>query len=121
MIISLYAGGMTIRDIQHHLASTIGTDLSHETISNITDVVSEEVVAWQIRALEEFYPVVYLDAIRNKIRKEHSGPQPRRLHHCRRGPRRDQARVGDPGFTTPRDRRSGLTSARSWPTEACRT
>ena len=35
MIISLYAGGMTIRDIQHHLASTLGTDLSHETISNV--------------------------------------------------------------------------------------
>ena len=54
MIISLYAGGMTIRDIQHHLASTIGTDLSHETISNITDAVSEEVLAWQSRPLEEF-------------------------------------------------------------------
>ncbi|MCT1386653.1 IS256 family transposase, partial [Brachybacterium sp. p3-SID1565] len=69
MIISLYAGGMTIRDIQHHLASTIGTDLSHETISNITDAVSEEVLAWQTRPLEEFYPVIYLDAIRIKIRE----------------------------------------------------
>ncbi|WP_163721775.1 IS256-like element ISMlu11 family transposase, partial [Micrococcus sp. Alg238-R198] len=69
MIISLYAGGMTIRDIQHHLASTIGTDLSHETISNITDAVSEEVLAWQSRPLEEFYPVIYLDAIRIKIRE----------------------------------------------------
>ncbi len=47
MIISLYAGGMTIRDIQHHLASTIGTELSHETISKITDQVAEEVLAWQ--------------------------------------------------------------------------
>jgi len=69
MIISLYAGGMTIRDIQHHLASTLGTDLSHETISNITDAVSEEVLAWQSRPLEEFYPVIYLDAIRIKIRE----------------------------------------------------
>jgi len=69
MIISLYAGGMTIRDIQHHLAATIGTDLSHETISNITDAVSEEILAWQARPLEEFYPVVYLDAIRIKIRE----------------------------------------------------
>ncbi len=69
MIISLYAGGMTIRDIQHHLASTIGTDLSHETISNITDAVLEEVLTWQSRPLEEFYPVVYLDAIRVKIRE----------------------------------------------------
>ena len=69
MIISLYAGGMTIRDIQHHLASTLGTDLSHETISNITDAVLEEVAAWQARPLEEFYPVLYLDAIRIKIRE----------------------------------------------------
>ena len=52
MIISLYAGGMTIRDIQHHLVSTIGTDLSHETISKITDQVAEEVLAWQTRPLE---------------------------------------------------------------------
>ena len=46
MIISLYAGGMTVRDIQHHLANTIGTDLSHETISKITDQVADEVLAW---------------------------------------------------------------------------
>ena len=45
MIISLYAGGMTVRDIQHHLASTLGTDLSHETISKITDQISQEVLA----------------------------------------------------------------------------
>lgn len=43
MIISLYAGGMTIRDIHHHLATTIGTELSRETISKITDAVEEEV------------------------------------------------------------------------------
>ena len=48
MIISLYAGGMTVRDIQHHLASTLGTDLSHETIANVTDAVLEEVKAWQL-------------------------------------------------------------------------
>jgi putative transposase len=52
MIISLYAGGMTLRDIQHHLASTIGTELSYETISKITDQVAEEVLAWQRRPLE---------------------------------------------------------------------
>src|SRR5215213_5246753 len=53
MIISLYAGGMTVRDIQHHLARTLGTDLSHDTISKITDSVLEEVKAWQSRPLEE--------------------------------------------------------------------
>jgi putative transposase len=46
MIISLYAGGMTVRDIQHHLARTLGTELSHDTISTITDAVLEEVKAW---------------------------------------------------------------------------
>ena len=68
MIISLYAGGMTIRDIQHHLAVTLGTELSHETISNVTEAVAEEVTAWQSRPLEAFYPVIYLDALMVKIR-----------------------------------------------------
>jgi putative transposase len=68
MIISLYAGGMTIRDIQHHLVSTIGTELSHETISKITDEILEEVLAWQRRPLEAFYPVIYLDALVVKVR-----------------------------------------------------
>gem|GEM_PF-4330172 len=61
-------GEMTIRDIQHHLASTIGTELSHETISKITDQVTEEVLAWQTRPLESLYPVIFLDAIIVKIR-----------------------------------------------------
>jgi transposase-like protein len=68
MIVSLFAGGMTIRDIGHHLASTIGTELSHETISKITDAVCDEVLAWQQRPLEALYPVMYLDAIVVKVR-----------------------------------------------------
>ncbi len=68
MIISLYAGGMTVRDIEHHLASTIGTELSHETISNITDQIAEEVLKWQARPLDAFYPVIFLDAIVVKVR-----------------------------------------------------
>ncbi len=68
MIISLYAGGMTVRDIAHHLASTVGTELSHETISKIVDAVSDEVLAWQQRPLDALYPVVYLDAIIVKVR-----------------------------------------------------
>jgi putative transposase len=70
-IISLYAGGMTVRDIQHHLARTLGTELSHETISNITDAVLEEVKAWQSRPLEEIYPIIYLDALVVKVRDGH--------------------------------------------------
>lgn len=68
MIISLYAGGMTIRDIEHHLRSTLGTELSHETISKITGEVLEEVLAWQRRPLEALYPVIYLDALVVKVR-----------------------------------------------------
>ncbi|MCW2839559.1 MAG: transposase [Aeromicrobium sp.] len=68
MIISLYAGGMTVRDIEHHLATTIGTELSPETISNITDQVADEVIKWQERPLDSLYPVIYLDAIVVKVR-----------------------------------------------------
>ena len=68
VIISLYAGGMTIRDIQHHLARTLGTELSHETISNITDAVLDEVKAWQARPLDPVWPVVFLDALVVKVR-----------------------------------------------------
>lgn len=71
MIISLYAGGMTIRDIQAHLERTLGTELSHETISNITDAVAEEVKAWQSRPLEPIYPILYLDALVVKVRDGH--------------------------------------------------
>jgi putative transposase len=68
MIISLYAGGMTVRDIQHHLERTLGTELSHDTISKITDGVLDEVKAWQTRPLEEIYPIIYLDALVVKVR-----------------------------------------------------
>jgi len=71
MIISLYAGGMTVRDIGHHLARTLGTELSHDTISKITDGVLEEVKAWQSRPLEEIYPIIYLDALVVKVRDGH--------------------------------------------------
>jgi putative transposase len=71
MIISLYAGGMTVRDIGHHLERTLGTQLSRETISTITDGVLEEVKAWQSRPLEEIYPIIYLDALVVKVRDGH--------------------------------------------------
>ncbi len=72
MIISLYAGGMTVRDIAAHLQRTLGTELSHDTISKITDAVTEEVKAWQARPLEEIYPIVYLDALVVKVRDGHT-------------------------------------------------
>jgi putative transposase len=85
MIISLYAGGMTVRDIQHHLARTLGTELSHDTISTITDAVLEEVKAWQSRPLEELYPIIYLDALVVKVHRRPPGPQQGRVpgRRCR--------------------------------------
>ena len=68
MIVSLYAGGMTIRDIQHHMATAMRVDISHETISAVTDAVLDEVMVWQNRQLDEFYPVIFLDALRIKVR-----------------------------------------------------
>ncbi|NKY21040.1 IS256 family transposase [Tsukamurella spumae] len=68
MIISLYAGGMTLRDIQFHLHSVFGTEVSHETISKIVDEISEAVMAWQTRPLEALYPVIYLDALVVKVK-----------------------------------------------------
>jgi len=64
MIISLCAGGMTLRDIQHHLASTIGTEISHETISKI----GEEILIWQQRPLGALCPVIFLDVFVVKVR-----------------------------------------------------
>ena len=62
-IISLYAGGMTVRDIQAHLSRTLGTELSHDTISKVTDAVLDEVKAWQSRPLEERrIPVIVVES-----------------------------------------------------------
>jgi putative transposase len=63
MIISLYAHGMSVRDIVHHLKQVYGTELSHETVSRITDQVLEEVKVWQNRPLDPVWAVVFLDAI----------------------------------------------------------
>ena len=68
MVISLYAHGMSVRDILHHLEQVYGTQLSHETVSRITDAVLEEVRAWQSRPLDAVYAVVFLDAIVVKVR-----------------------------------------------------
>lgn len=68
MIVSLYAGGMTVRDIQYHLATSVGVEVSHETISAVTDAVLDEVMVWQHRQLDEFYPVIFLDALRIKVK-----------------------------------------------------
>jgi putative transposase len=67
-IISLYARGMTIKEIQGHIEEIYQTDVSPELISLVTDEVMSEVEAWQTRPLDPVYPILYLDAIILKVR-----------------------------------------------------
>jgi putative transposase len=67
-VIALYARGLTVREIQGHLAEIYGTDVSPDLISKITDAVLEDAKAWQTRPLESVYAIVYLDCLVVKIR-----------------------------------------------------
>jgi putative transposase len=67
-IISMYARGMTTRDIQAHLQEMYGVEVSPTLVSQVTDAITEEIALWQNRPLEEVYPVMYLDAVRVKVR-----------------------------------------------------
>ena len=67
-ILSLYARGMTVREIQSHLEEMYGTEVSPALISSVTDAVMDEVKAWQSRPLDALYPIVYMDCIHVKIR-----------------------------------------------------
>ena len=69
-IISMYARGMTVREIRGHLDEIYGLDVSPDLISTVTDAVLEEVGEWQNRALDACYAIVFFDAIRVKIRDE---------------------------------------------------
>lgn len=69
-IVSMYARGMSTREIVGHLRDLYGIDVSPDLISTVTDAVLEEVAAWQARPLDPAYPLVFFDAIRVKIRDE---------------------------------------------------
>jgi putative transposase len=69
-IISMYARGMSVREIQGHLLEIYGLDVSPDLISTVTDAVLETVSEWQNRPLEPSYPLVFFDAMRVKIRDE---------------------------------------------------
>lgn len=69
-IIAMYARGMTTRDIQAWLKEIYGVEISPTLISNVTDEVLAEVKSWQNRPLDPLYPIVYLDAIRIKVRSD---------------------------------------------------
>lgn len=67
-ILSLYARGLTVREIQSHLLEMYGAEVSPTLISSVTDAVMDEVKAWQSRPLDALYPIVYMDCIHVKVR-----------------------------------------------------
>ncbi|WP_019937987.1 IS256 family transposase [Bordetella sp. FB-8] len=67
-ILSLYARGLTVREIQAHLEEMYGTEVSPSLISTVTDAVVDEVRAWQSRPLDAVYPIVYMDCLHVKVR-----------------------------------------------------
>jgi len=69
-IVSIYAPGMTVREIQGHLLDLYGLEVSPDLVSTITDAVLETVAEWQNRPLEAMYPLIFFDALRVKIRDE---------------------------------------------------
>lgn len=69
-IISMYARGMSVREIQGHLEELYGTEVSPDLISRVTDAVLDEVKQWQQRPLEAVYPIIYLDALVVKVRDQ---------------------------------------------------
>ena len=69
-VISLYARGLTVREIQGHLRELYQVEVSPDLISRVTDAVLDEVTAWQNRPLDAVYPVVFFDALRVKIRDD---------------------------------------------------
>ena len=71
-ILGLYAGGMTVRDIEAHLQELYGVQIGRDTISTVTDAVLEDVAAWRSRPLDGVYPIVYFDCLMVKVREDRS-------------------------------------------------
>ncbi len=67
-IVAMYARGMSVRDIQAHLAELYGVEVGHDLISRVTDSVLDDVREWQARPLEDVYPILFLDALIVKVR-----------------------------------------------------
>jgi putative transposase len=71
-ILGLYAGGMSVRDIETHLSDLYGVEIKRDTISRVTDAVLEDVEAWRTRPLEAVYPIAYFDCLMVKVREDRS-------------------------------------------------
>mgnify|MGYP002718202437 FL=1 len=101
-IVSMYARGMSVREIVGHLRELYGVEVSPDLISAVTDAVLDEIATWQARPLEPVYPLVFFDALRVKVRDEGA------LIALRSGSSNTQARL----------RRGSATRPSTWPS-AC--
>jgi putative transposase len=71
-ILGLYAGGMSVRDIESHLRDLYGVNVGRDTVSRVTDAILEDVQAWRTRPLERVYPIAYFDCLMVKVREDRS-------------------------------------------------
>jgi putative transposase len=71
-ILGLYAGGMSVRDIEEHLSDLYGVEIKRDTISRVTDAVVADVEAWRTRPLDAVYPIAYFDCLMVKVREDRS-------------------------------------------------
>src|SRR3954465_12315012 len=69
-VVSMYARGMSTREIVGHLRELYGIEVSPDLVSAVTDAVLDEIAAWRARPLEPVYPLIFFDALRVKIREE---------------------------------------------------
>jgi putative transposase len=109
-ILALYSRGLSVRDIEAHLAEIYGVNVGRDLISRVTDAVMEDVRAWQQRALDDVYPVVFLDCLVLKIRE--GGSVQRRACYLALGVTAEvTATCSGCGFKRPRARSSGCRSS----------
>jgi putative transposase len=96
-IISMYARGMSCRQIQAHLEEIYAVEVSPDLISTVTDGVIDEVRAWQSRSLDPLYPILYPDALSGQSQRSRSGLEQSHLLGNRCKPSRNKGSSGDVG------------------------
>lgn len=123
MILSLYARGMTTRDIHAHLAEIYGAEVSPALVSAVTDVVADEITEWQNRPLDAFYAILYIDALVVKVRDggAAAAKAARLTAWSPASTRTGSSTCWASGWPPPRDRGSGQACSPSSATAASRT
>jgi putative transposase len=94
-VLDLYAGGMSVRDIEAHLRGLYGVEVGRDTISRVTDAVLDDVQAWRSRPLERVYPIVYFGRDAREGPRRPLRAQPRLLPRSRRHRRGRPRSLGD--------------------------